>query len=148
MFYPRLFNTQFNAAFDELSKIHDALMDASNSGYLQLHTDDEYTYNLLTNPKEYYSVGMYLSLDANEPTDAYRVGPSPINEEDDFIIEDSAGRNIPIQWGDIDSLITTLQELKEERYDTILKAKEVQDSLHQERINELEAELNKLKKVA
>lgn len=144
MFYPALFTNQFNTAFDELSQIHNALIN-NHGGVLQLHTNDECGFNLLHDDTEYSPIGSYISLDTNEFTDSYRVGVSPVAPKDDFMIEDSAGRNIPIQWGDIDQMITALQELKERNYDVILKAKECEDEEKQERIKELEEELAKLK---
>lgn len=140
------FNSNFNTAFDELSKIHDALM--NGNAMLQLHEDSDYTYNLLTKNVPYISVGNFTSDLTNESTDSYRVGVSPKAPDVDFMIEDCAGRSIPFMWSDIDELIVALQDLKEKNYKRILKSKELEDDYNQDRIKELEDELNRLKKAA
>ncbi len=96
-----------------------------------LDTTEEYTYKVLTNKDKYFTGTSKYDWTVDEVVDHFRVGH---NLEGDFCIEDSIGRFIPFALEDIDSLIDTLMNFRQDN-DKVIEIEKLQS-----RIRELEDE--------
>lgn len=122
------FNNRFDKVFSDMQELHNRIHDS----YFE-----DLTFKILTDPGEYIA-----SESKFEDEDTWRVGPSFCEEE--FIIEDNTGRNIPILWSDLPSLLRALESLSERRSEDISRGLEAEEKARQERIQELREQLKEL----
>ena len=96
-----------------------------------LDIEEDYTYKVLTDKDKYFVGVSKYDWMVDEVVDHFRVGP---NLEGEFCIEDSIGRFIPFALEDIDSLIDTLMNYRQDN------DKDIEIEKLQSKIRELEDE--------
>lgn len=122
------FNNTFDRIYAEMRDLHNRIHD----NYFE-----DLTFKVLVDPGEYVASD---SKWANE--DTWRVGPSLC--EDEFCIEDNAGRMVPLRWEDLSDLLRALESLSERRSEDVSRILEGKEKERQRQIEELREQLRGL----